>query len=56
MVCWVEASQLLLMLPHRPDLEAEKTVDMPYTEHACSVEPVLSVAQVDACWHLNLSP
>ena len=25
-------------------------MEMPLTEHACSVDPVLLEAQVDACW------
>ena len=51
MVCSAEASQLLQMLPHRLDLDAEKDI-----EHVCSEDPVRLVAQVDACWHKNLSP
>ena len=49
MVCSAEAYQLLQMLPQRLDLEAEKDMETPLTEHACCVDPVLLEAQVDAC-------
>ena len=49
MVCSPEAYQLSQMRPHRPDLAAEKNMEMPWTEHACSVDPVQLKDQVDAC-------
>ena len=56
MVCSMKAYQLLQMLPCRLDLETETDMEMPLTDHAWSVDPVLLVAQVDAYRHANLSP
>ena len=56
MVCTVETSQLMLMLPHRSLLQAEKALEMPCIELACSVELALSVDPMHAYWHMSSSP